>query len=120
VIYFAFGMPVGILVGDYYRQEQFGLILPSLTAVIGTQLVRGSLYSLACLPLVILWAKSRRQFLLAFGISFFVFTGLFGMLQATWLPLQMRLIHTLELLADAMAYACALALLFVATGKERR
>ena len=113
LIYFLFGMPVGALVGEYYRQEQFGLILPSLGVVIRTQLIRGAVYLLACLPIVIAWSGSRRGFVLIFGIAFFVFTGLFGMLQATWLPTQMRVIHAVELFADGMAYAGVLGFLFV-------
>ena len=46
------------------------------------------------------------------GRTILEFTGLFGMVQASWLPAQMRLIHTIELFADAMAYSCVLALLF--------
>jgi hypothetical protein len=35
------------------------------------------------------------------------------MLLATWLPIQMRVIHAVELLADGMAYAGVLGFLFV-------
>jgi hypothetical protein len=120
LIYFLFGMPVGLLVADYYRVEASGLFLPSLSVVIGTQFVRGVLYLLACLPVVLSWSGSRRDFILVFGIALFVFIGLFSMVQASWFPMQMRLIHTLELFADAMTYACVLAVLFRTTDKDCR
>jgi hypothetical protein len=37
---------------------------------------------------------------------------LWKVLQATWLPTQMRVIHTVELFADGMAYAGVLGFLF--------
>jgi len=70
-------------------------------------------FLLACLPIVIAWSRSRREFVIVFGIAFFVFTGLFGMFQATWLPTQMRVIHMVELFADGMAYAGVLGFLFM-------
>jgi hypothetical protein len=115
VIYYVFGTPVGLLIGDYYRQEQFRLILPSIGVVIGAQLLRSTLYLLASLPIVVAWSGSRRGFALTFGAAFFVLTGLFGMVQAYWLPPQMRIIHSVEMFADAMAYAAALAMLFRAS-----
>jgi hypothetical protein len=112
LIYLVFGAPVGLLVSDYYRQEASGLVLPGISIVVSIQLLRGALYLLASLPIVVTWSGSRRGFILAFGIAFFVFTGLFGMVQAFWLPVQIRLIHTVEFFADSMTYACALAVLF--------
>jgi hypothetical protein len=120
LIYFVFGMPVGLLVGDYYRQEAFGLVLPGISTVIATQLLRSVLYLAASLPIVAAWSGSRRGFILVFGIALFVFTGLFGMVQASWLPVQIRLIHTVELFADAMTYACALAVLLRISGTNCR
>lgn len=121
IIYFAFGMPVGVLIGDYYRQEQFGLILPPLGTVIVVQLVRSVLFLAATFPIVALWLGSRRRLILALGAALFVFVGLFGMIQAHWLPAHIRAVHTVEFLADSMAYALALAgLLFVPAQGEKR
>jgi hypothetical protein len=47
----------------------------------------------------------------AFGMALFVLTGLFGMVQANWLAIEIRAIHTMELLVDALANACALTML---------
>jgi MFS family permease len=121
IIYFAFGMPVGVLIGDYYRQEQFGLILPPLGTVIVVQLVRSVLFLAATFPIVALWSGSRRRLVLALGAALFVFVGLFGMIQAHWLPAHIRAVHTVEFLADSMVYALALAgLLFVPAQAEKR
>jgi hypothetical protein len=120
LIYFAFGAPVGLMVADYYQQEASGLVLPGIGIVIGTQLLRGVLCLLASLPIVVAWSGSRRGLALVFGIAMFVFTGLFGMVQASWLPLEIRLIHSVELFADAMAYAGVLAVLLGTSGTNCR
>ncbi|MCX5669922.1 MAG: hypothetical protein NTU94_01180 [Planctomycetota bacterium] len=121
IIYFAFGMPVGLLVGEYYRQEQFGLTLPPLGTVIVVQLVRSVLFLAATFPIVALWSGSRLRLVLALGAALFVFVGLFGMIQAHWLPAHIRAVHTVEILADSTVYALALAaLLFVPGGNGNR
>lgn len=85
VVYFFFGTPVGLLVGDYYRREMFGLTLPSLHVIILVQFLRGALFLLAALPVLLVWTGSQLRFVLIFGLAHFVVTGLFGMVQATWL-----------------------------------
>ena len=113
VIYWTFGMMVAPWVIEYYKQEQFGLILPSTSVIILVQLLRSSLFFLAALPILIVWSGSRRQLTVLLGIAFFVLVGLFGMIQAYWLGPVLLVLHSLEILVDSVVYAGVLSILFV-------
>jgi hypothetical protein len=76
------------------------------------QFLRSLLFLLACLPVLIAWQKSRRSLLLSLGWALFVLVGLLNLLQAIWLPATLRLVHTLEILADSFVYAWVLVMLF--------
>lgn len=113
VVYWTFGMMVAPWVIEYYKQEQFGLTLPSTSVIILVQLLRSSLFFLAALPILIVWSGSRRQLTVLLGVAFFVLVGLFGMIQAYWLGPVLLVLHNLEILADSVVYVGALAFLFV-------
>jgi hypothetical protein len=49
----------------------------------------------------------------AFGLSLFVVSGLYGLMQAFWMPWTMRGIHSVELLLDSLAYGWLLAVLLL-------
>ena len=114
VIYLAFGSVVGPFVVGAYRSGAFGLKLPGMGQIIPTQFVRSALFLLASVPALVLWRGPRLRLAVALGLAHYVFVGLFGMLQASWLPTSLRLLHGAELLADSMVYAAALVLLLVA------
>ena len=111
IVYFLFGMPVGLMVGDYYRQQAFGLQMPSLNVVIGVQFIRSLVTLLAALPLLVAWRGSRSQWGWTFGLNLFVVSGLYGLIQAYWMPWTLRSIHGGELLLDSLAYGWLLSLL---------
>ena len=112
-IYLIFGMSVAPWVVPYYEQEQFGLILPHLGIIVLVQLLRSLFFFLAAFPIVIVWSGSRRQLTALLGLAFFVLVGLFGMIQAYWLAPVLQALHSVEILADSVAYAGVLAILFV-------
>ena len=113
IVYFTFGMPVGLMVGDYYRHHEFGLRFPPLNVVIGVQLIRSLFALLGVLPILVAWPGSRRRFAWTFGLSLFVVSGLYGLIQAYWMPWTLRSIHVVELLFDSLAYGWLLALLLL-------
>lgn len=113
IVYFTFGMPVGLIVGDYYRNHAFGLQFPALNVVMGMQLIRGTFALLATLPILITWPWSRRRFVWIFGLSLFVVSGLYGLIQAYWIPWTLRSVHIVEFLLDSLAYAWLLAVLLL-------
>ena len=112
-IYLAFGMIVGPFVVDAYRSGALQLRLPPMSEIIPIQFLRSALFLLASGPVLVLWRGPRLRLAVALGLAHYVFVGLYGMLQAYWLPTPMRLVHGTELLADSMAYAAALVLLLI-------
>lgn len=110
-IYFAFGLMVLPFTGEYYRQNMFGLVAPTLESLLPTLFVRSVLFMLACLPIIVLWQKSNRALFWRLGLALFLLVGAVIMLYATWLPLYVRFPHTLEILADEFVYAGVLVLL---------
>ncbi len=116
LIYLAFGRLIAPLVMDYYAQGQFGLTLPTWGQILPIQLLRSLLFLLAGLPVLILWQSSRRGLILTLGLVLFLLVGGLNMLQAYWMPANLRLIHSLEILADELVYAAVLAALFHSSG----
>ena len=115
IVYFVFGMPVGLIVADSYRNHAFGLRLPSsLHVLLGVQFIRSLFALLAALPILVAWRGSRLRFVWIFGLNLFAVSGLYGMMQAFWMPWTMRSIHSVELLLDSLAYGWLLAVLLLA------
>ncbi len=107
-VYFLFGTPVGLIVADYYREGAFGLRMPGWGTIIPVQMVRSVLFLLVSLPILVAWSGPRGRLILALGFAHFALVGLFGLIQSFWLPLFMRGLHGIEILADSMLYAWAL------------
>ena len=113
VVYFFFGMPVGLMVGKFYQNQSFNLQLPSFNTVIGVQLVRSLIALLAVLPMLLVWPASRQRFAWTLGLNLFVVAGLYGLIQAYWMPWTIRSVHTVELFLDSMVYAALVAVLLL-------
>jgi hypothetical protein len=68
---------------------------------------------------ILLWGKTRTALILALGFALFVFVGGFSMLTTYWFAWQLRVFHSLEILADEMLYALVLVLLFAPQDRDR-
>ena len=110
-IYFVFGLMVVPFTGDYYRQNLFGLSMPTIDQILPILFVRSVLFMLACLPILILWQKSGLSLFWRLGFALYVLVGFIYMLISTWLPLYVRFPHALEIMADEFVYAGVLVLL---------
>jgi len=107
-IYYFFGLLVVPFVGDYYQQGAFGLAVPSLPTLLTVLLLRSVLFFVACLPVIVAWQGAKGQLWWSLGFALFVLVGLIYMLAGTWLPPALRIIHSLEILADSFVHAAAL------------
>lgn len=113
LIYLAFGRLIAPLVIDYYEQGLFGLSLPDWNQILPILFVRSFLFLIACLPVLIAWNGSNRGLFLTLGLTLFLLVGGLSMLQAYWMPSILRVVHSLEILADEMAYTGMMVMLFV-------
>lgn len=110
-IYFVFGLMVLPFTGTYYQQQMFGLVAPTIETLLPILFTRSVLFLVACLPIIALWQKSTRALFWRLGLALFFMVGFVIMLYATWLPLYVRVPHTLEIFADEFVYAGALVVL---------
>jgi hypothetical protein len=117
-IYLFFGSLVAPLTADYFRQSMYGLRQPGKGEILLVLLVRSALFLLACLPIVVMWHRSRRSLFLSLGFALFVLVGLLYMLGAYYMPLAIRIPHGLEIMADSFAYAGVLVLLLAKGGAD--
>lgn len=116
--YVVFGLLVEPFVIEFYEQQLASLAAPGWGEIIPVLLLRSLLFLLACLPVLIVWQKSRLQLLITLGSALFILVGGLYMLQSYWFPVIMRVAHSLEILADSFVYAGVLVLLL--TKGERR
>jgi hypothetical protein len=113
LIYLAFGRLIAPLVMDYYEQGLYGLSLPGWSQILPLVAIRSLLFLLACLPVLILWDTSARRLFWVLGLNLFLLVGGLNMLQAYWMPVNLRIIHSLEILADELVYSAVLVILFI-------
>ena len=116
IIYFVFGMIIYPFVRDYY-QAQEDLRIPGIGLLLLIQHLRSALFVLVILPIFIMWSGSRLRLWLSMGTTLFLLGGLTGLIQGGDLfPMQIRMIHGIEILADSLVHAAALVLLL---GRKR-
>jgi hypothetical protein len=117
VIYFFFGMCIAPIVVPYYNAGVAGLIIPPIDVIFRTQLVRSLIFLAASFPAVLLWTKSRTQFIVAMGLVHAMTVGVFQLAQANFLPTVLQVTHSVEITADSFAYAAVLGFLFIRSRK---
>jgi hypothetical protein len=119
LIYLAFGRLIAPLVIDYYEQGLFGLSLPGWNQILPILFIRSFLFLIACLPVLIIWQGSNRSLFLTLDLSLFLLVGGLSMLQAYWMPSALRIIHSLEILADEMVYSAILVALLISSNRMK-
>jgi hypothetical protein len=112
-IYLLFGSLVVPLTSRYFQEGMYGLRLPSQEEILLVLLVRSVMFLLACLPIIILWGRTNWSLFLNLGFALFVMVGFLYMLGAYYMPLAVRVPHTLEILAGSFVHAGFLVLLLV-------
>jgi len=112
VIYFVFGVMVAPIVVPVYHAGVAGLRIPPIDVIMRMQLLRSALFLAASLPTILLWKKSRVQLLISLGLAHAMTVGIFGLVQASFLPTVLRVTHSVEIAADSFAYAAVLTYLF--------
>ncbi len=113
-IYFFFGSCVAPIVVPYYNAGIAGLRIPALSTILAVQLVRSVIFLAASLRFIALWKGSRRGLWFALGMAHAFTVGFYGLVGATFLPMVLRVAHSVEITGDSFAYAGLLVLLFTA------
>lgn len=109
-IYFTFGGIVSPIVLPYYTDSSsgLGLRIPSFQVMVPLELLRGFLYVIALLPLLAA-LKIRRRALYAATVSLLYVTGALGpFLIDEALPILLRTVHGIEILADCLAFGAVI------------
>ena len=112
-VYYLMGRVVAIFTLHYYQDPSLnlGLALPPLGILMAMQVLRGALFLIAVLPVIYAWRGSRTNLWLTVGCIIFAQIAAQVVIQATWLPLELRIPHTIELFVDSFTQACLYALL---------
>lgn len=111
-IYFAFGALISPFVLPYYQDSSMGLRIPSFTVMVPLEFARGFLYVIALFP-ILAALRTLRKHTYAGIVSLLYVAGAFvPFLSGPTLPVQLRMIHGFEILADCLAYAAVLVYLF--------
>jgi len=103
-VYLFFGMLVNPITGEYYQQNMHGLQAAGWDQILPIQFLRSLLFLLTCLPIFIAWQKSESSLLLSLGTAQFILVGFLYTLISYWLPLFVRIPHSLEILSDSFVY----------------
>ena len=98
---------------EQYEQGIAGLKIPAPWLIPLVQILRGTLFFIAVLPVLACVRGDRRGFALRLGLAYWVLVGVFGLLQGGGMPVFMRIAHGWEILADSFAHAALLVLLIV-------
>jgi hypothetical protein len=113
VIYWTFGMCVAPFVLPYYNAGVAGLRIPPVSVILEMQLLRSPMFLVPSLALIALWTRSRRSLIVTLGIAHAILVGIYGLAQATFFPMTLRIAHSIEISFDSFAYAVVLVWLFV-------
>lgn len=111
LIYFAFGMAVSPFVYQYYQDPSLGLKIPPFTIMIPVELVRGLIFTLALIPMIVAVGTGKTYVFIAVSMMLFIPGSLVPLLEAP-LPIQIIPFHLAELLADSLVFGLVLTWLF--------
>jgi hypothetical protein len=106
-IYYLIGRIAALFTLHYYQDPSLnlGLPLPDLSTLLLMQVLRGALFLLAGTPILFAWRGGRRGLWLWVGSVIFVQIANQVVVRAYWLPLGLRIPHTIELLVDSFLQA---------------
>lgn len=102
-VYFFFGILISPFVVPIYQSNP-QLIIPPFSSIIPLEIVRGFLYVLALLPLLMGWKGKRGYAILALA-GFLYIPGAFVPLLTTSLPREIVPFHMGEILGDSLLFA---------------
>ena len=113
VCYVLFGRLAQPFIISFYEQQLAGLTAPGWAEILPVLFLRSFIFLLACVPILIFWRRSRLHLFFTLGSVLFILVGGLYMLQSYWYPPTMRIVHSIEILADSFIYAAAVVFLLL-------
>ena len=106
-IYCLVGRVVALFTINYYQDpnSNLGLTLPPLGTLLLMQVLRGALFLLAVAPILVSWRGKSAHLWGWIGTVIFVLIANQVIIQAYWMPFDLRAPHALELLVDSFVQA---------------
>ena len=104
---------------DAYTSSEFGLRLPGPHVVVAAVSIRSLYFLCASIPILANWKGSRLGLILSLAVALACMVGVAGMFESTWMPLQMKLVHSVEIIADSLVHAWVLVALLAPRSSER-
>jgi len=114
VIYLIFGAIVSPIVLPYYQDPSLGLELtvPSFNVIIPLELVRGLIYTLVLLPIIIVPKMQKLEIIFWLGTILTLIGAVAPILSNQQWPMVLRVVHGLEITADSFTFSYVLSKLF--------
>jgi len=109
--YWTFGMLIAPIVLPYYNNPALGLglVVPEPGTILALEAMRGLLFVLAVFPVVLVWRDSRLSLAVWLGLTIAVLAGIAPMVQGTFLPVLLRLVHGAEITVDSLVHGLLIA-----------
>jgi hypothetical protein len=103
-IYFVFGSIVGPLVLPYYTApgSPFHLVLPSIEVVLSLQTLRGFIYVIGVMPLIVALNTDNRRLAIVLSALLYIGGALAVFIISDQFAVFLRIVHGVELLADSV------------------
>jgi hypothetical protein len=120
VIYHFFGALIYPFVAEVYTNQETGFRVPGPLVVLGAVSVRSLLFLVVSLPILVNWRRSRRSLVLSLAAALAAMVGVAGMFENTYSPTQMKLVHSIEIIADSLVHAWVMVVLLVPRPLERQ
>ncbi len=119
-IYYLIGLIVSIFTLHYYQDSSLnlGLVLPKIHDIIIFQFIRGPLFLISALTIIIPWRKSKISLFISLGLVIFIQISSTMIIQGYWLPLGLRIPHSLELLIDSFLQSFIYVILLYSSQKQ--
>lgn len=105
IIYFIFGIIASPFVTNYYSKLVGGLQLPDPGLIIGIQLIRSMLFLVITIPLIVNWTSTKTKLIISLSIAHFVMVFAYDIYLAIVMPVELVIIHGVEIAADSFIYS---------------
>ena len=81
--------------------------------ILGAVFTRSLLFLLATIPILMHWSRSRKSLIFGLGAALAAMVGVAAMIESSWLPTTLRIVHGGEIIVGSLVHAWVLVALLV-------